>query len=49
MCPVGGTEKWLKLIPVRRRSRRYIETPIVTSADADQLDIDNVEAEVLDI
>ena len=44
MCPAGGTEKWLQLIPVRCRSRRYIGTLVVTPADADPLDIDNVEA-----
>lgn len=49
MCPAGGTEKWLQLIPVRCRSRRYIGTLVVTPADEDPLDIDNVEAEGLDI
>ena len=49
MCPVGGTEKWLQLIPVRCKSRRYIGTLVVIPADADPLDIDNVEEESLDI
>ena len=48
MCPAVGTEKWLQLIPVRCRSRRYIGTLVVIPADADPLDIGNVEAEDLD-
>ncbi len=48
MCPAVGTEEWLQLIPVRCRFRRYIGTLVVIPADADPLDIGNVEAEDLD-